>query len=119
MKKTLLMLIGMVLVTGNVWAQSSADGSWDFTMTSPMGSVTAKVLMVTEGTTLTGEFDLGAGRKWPIEEGVVDGNTISFKVNRDGAAMTYAMTASIEGNAAKGVATAMGSTAEWSMARAN
>jgi hypothetical protein len=119
MKKTLFTLLGMMLITGQLWAQSPVDGSWDFTMTSPMGSVTAKVLLATDGNSLIGEFDLGAGRKWPIEEGLVNGNTISFKVNRDGAAMTYVMNATIEGDSAKGVATAMGSTAEWSMTRAN
>ena len=119
MKKTLFTLLGMMLITGQLWAQSPVDGSWDFTMTSPMGSVTAKVLLATDGNSLIGEFDLGAERKWPIEEGLVNGNTISFKVNRDGAAMTYVMNATIEGDSAKGVATAMGSTAEWSMTRAN
>jgi hypothetical protein len=119
MKKTLFTLLGLMMVTSQLWAQSPIDGTWDFAMTSPMGSVNAKVLLVTDGTSLIGEFDLGAGRKWPIEEGLVNGNTISFKVTRDGAAMTYVMNATIDGDAAKGVATAMGSTAEWTMTRAN
>jgi hypothetical protein len=67
---------------------------------------------------LTGEFDLGNGRKWSIEEGRIDGNNISFKINRDGASMTYAMSAQVTGDEFTGTANAMGSVVDWSMKRA-
>jgi len=115
--RTLVMLCLIVVSTG-VWAQTPIDGEWDFTMSSPMGSVAAKVLMGTSGETLTGEFDLGNGRKWSIEEGRIDGNNISFKINRDGASMTYAMSAQVTGDEFTGTANAMGSVVDWNMKRA-
>lgn len=119
MKKYFLVLALFLVASNNLWAQSDVDGLWDFSMVSPMGTVNAKVTIFTDGSSLSGEFDLGEGRKWPIQNGSVNGNMITFSVTRDGAAMTYMMSATIEGDAAKGTATAMGSTADWSMTRAN
>jgi hypothetical protein len=86
-------------------------------MNSPQGSVTAKVIMKIEGAELTGEFDLGGGRTWPIEEGTIDGGDIAFSITRDGASMTYEMSGTIEGDSITGVASAMGTTIDWSMTR--
>ena len=99
-------------------AQSPAHGVWNFSMESPMGSVSAIVTINVGEDVLTGEFDLGGGRTWLIEDGTIDGNIISFNINRDGSSMTYIMTAQIEGNSMTGVAAAMGTTAGWSMIRA-
>jgi hypothetical protein len=54
--------------------QSPANGSWSFVMNSPMGSVTAKVELQSDGEGLTGSFDLGTGTTWPIENGSVKDN---------------------------------------------
>lgn len=116
MARILAVLI-LCVASAGVWAQTSIDGNWDFSMTSPMGTVNAKVSMKTEGDSLTGEFDLGGGRTWPIEEGKVDGQNISFKINRDGASMTYVMSAVVSGDQFSGIAAAMGTTADWSMKR--
>jgi hypothetical protein len=116
MLKIISMLVVLLMPTA-LLAQSPADGEWDFIMTSPMGSVTAKVQMTVAGENLTGEFDLGGGRKWPIEEGKVQGNNISFKITRDGASVVYQMSAEVSGDEFNGNATAMGSTAGWSMKR--
>ena len=86
-------------------------------MSSQMGTVDAVVTMLTQDGTLTGEFDLGNGRKWAIEEGTIEGNQIKFNINRDGAAMTYVMAATVEGNQVSGTASAWGSTVPWSMSR--
>jgi len=117
MTRTVLILV-LMLVSSSLWAQSPVDGTWNFSMDSPMGSATATVVMESEGSQLTGEFDLGGGRTWPIEEGTIDGNDIAFNINRDGASMTYEMSGSVEGDSIKGVATAMGTTIDWSMTRA-
>ncbi|MDP2282797.1 MAG: hypothetical protein Q8L06_01560 [Pseudohongiella sp.] len=119
MRKNILVLIVALFASTQLWAQSEVDGIWNFTMTSPMGSVNAKVVMITDGSSLTGEFDLGEGRKWPIQGGSVNGNNVNFSITRDGAAMTYVMSGTVDGDAAKGVANAMGSTVEWSMTRAD
>lgn len=115
-RRTLLVAV-LTLVSPMLWAQSPADGAWDFTMVNQMGSVNAKVMMKGEDATLTGEFDLGGGRTWEIEDGKIEGNIISFNINRDGASFTYVMSAQVDGDAIKGTATAMGSTVDWSMTR--
>jgi hypothetical protein len=104
--------------SGSLLAQSPVDGNWKFTMSSPFGQVTADVVLKTEGSLLTGEFDLGGGRKWSIEQGGVSGNTINFRITRDGANVTYLMNAEVNGNQVIGTSSAMGSTSAWSMSRA-
>jgi|TARA_B110000305_G_scaffold83129_1_gene93553 hypothetical protein len=95
------------------------DGSWDFTMSSPFGALTATVIMAADGETLTGSFDLGDGRIWPIEGGVADGDEISFRLDRDGSPMVYAMSATVEGDSVNGSASAMGTEVPWEMTRRN
>ncbi|MDO8907550.1 MAG: hypothetical protein Q7W55_03505 [Pseudohongiella sp.] len=99
-------------------AQDSADGLWDFVMSGPAGEVTAVVDLVVDGSTVIGQFDLGDGRVWPISNGTVNGDTISFDLVRGDSGVTYQMSATIQGDQASGKATAMGTTAEWTMTRA-
>ena len=96
---------------------SPADGTWDFSMSSPFGALTATVIMTAEGDTLTGSFDLGDGRTWPIDEGVADGNEISFRLDRDGSPMVYYMSATVDGDSIIGSASAMGTEVPWKMTR--
>ena len=96
-------------------SSSVADGTWDFTMSSPFGALTATVIMTAQGDTLTGSFDLGDGRTWPIDEGVAEGNEISLRLDRDGSPMAYGMLATIEGDSISG--NAMGTEAPWTMTR--
>tara|TARA_R110002072_G_scaffold1559_8_gene12965 strand:+ start:3690 stop:4055 length:366 start_codon:yes stop_codon:yes gene_type:complete len=101
-----------------LFAQDSADGLWNFVMTGPAGEVTAVVDIYSDGSVIIGQFDLGDGRIWPISNGTLNGNTISFSLARGDSGVTYQMTATIEGDKATGKATAMGTTAEWAMTRA-
>ena len=118
MIKKVITIVLITFASSVIWAQSQVDGTWDFSMSSPFGAlVSAKVTMQIEGATLAGEFDMGGGRKWPIEEGTVQGNEIAFKINRDGASMTYVMNATVDGNSIKGTANAMGSVVDWSMSK--
>ena len=98
-------------------AQSNVDGKWAFEMNSPMGSVTSQVELKAEGSKLTGQFDMGGGRTWPVENGTIEGNSISFTINRDGK-MTYEMKGKLEGDKIVGAAGAMGTSVEWAMTRA-
>lgn len=116
-RKTLL-AVALVVSSASVQAQSVVDGNWLFSMASPFGVVNADVVLITEGDTLTGQFDLGNGRVWPIENGTVAGTRISFSVNRDGANMTYLMSADIDSDSVVGSASAMGSTSDWTLTRA-
>lgn len=117
-KRTLLVAV-LTLVSPMIWAQSPADGVWNFSMVNQMGSVNATVMMKGEDAKLTGEFELGDGRTWEIEDGTIEGNVISFNINRDGASFTYVMNAQVNGDAIAGTATAMGATVDWSMTRSN
>jgi len=96
---------------------SPADGSWNFTMSSPFGALNAMVIMSADSGTLVGSFDLGDGRIWPIEDGVADGNEISFRLDRDGSPMVYDMSATVEGDSVNGSASAMGTEVPWTMTR--
>ena len=113
-----VILAALLAVSSTVAAaQSPADGRWTFTLTSPMGTVTANVEMKSEGETLTGTFEVN-GASWPIEKGSVSGDTITFVLNRPGATMSYDMLGKVNGDVVTGSAAAMGTTVDWSMARA-
>ena len=98
-------------------APPAADGTWDFTMSSPFGAINAVVTLNTLGDFLSGTFDLGNGRVWPIEDGVVSSNEIAFKVDRDGSPMVYDMSGTVNDPTITGIARAMGTEATWSMTR--
>ncbi len=111
-------LLGVLASCASAPASSPADGTWDFTMSSPFGgAVGAKVIMAADGGTLSGSFDLGNGRLLAIENGVVTDSQISFSIQRDGSDMVYEMSATIEGNTATGIAKAMGAEVPWTMTR--
>lgn len=102
-------------------ADSPADGTWKFSMSSPMGAVDASVRLKGDGETLTGAFVMGSDRVWDIEQGTIKGNAISFVVNRDrpmGGTMPYAMQGTINGDTITGTASAMGQSLDWTMTRA-
>jgi hypothetical protein len=107
----------IVSAIAGAFAQSGVDGKWAFEMSSPMGSVTAQVELKAEGNKLTGQFDMGGGRVWPVENGTIDGETVAFTINRDDR-MTYEMKGTLSGDRIAGVAGAMGTTVDWVMTRA-
>ena len=118
MKVKLLTALLTLLASSSLWAQSPAQGTWAFTMNSPFGAVNATVMMEAEGGVLSGEFDLGGGRKLAIENGSIEGDTLTFSITREGMmTMTYEMRATVDDDSIKGVAKAMGSEAPWSMTR--
>lgn len=113
-------LLVALCMSAVVAAASPVDGTWAFTMDSPMGSVAAAVTLKAEGETLTGEFDLGAGRTWKVEQGSVKGDEIRFVINRDrpsGGSMSYEMKGTLKGDTISGEASAMGTTVPWTIAR--
>ncbi len=113
-------IFSVAVMTSTAWADSEADGDWDFSMSSPFGQVSAKVTLKTDGDKLTGAFDLGGDRILEIQEGSIEGDTLSFSITRQGAmTMTYVMSASVDGDTVTGSAAAMGATAPWSMTRSN
>jgi hypothetical protein len=120
MTRLLLALTLAIGLTGSTRAAAPLDGQWDFAMSSPMGTVEAVVTLKADGTTLTGEFDLGGGRVWSIDDGAIDGDRITFQIDRDrpsGGAMTYGMSGTLKGDTITGSASAMGTTVDWTMMR--
>jgi len=120
MTRLLLALTLAIGLTGSTRAAAPLDGQWDFAMSSPMGTVEAVVTLKADGTTLTGEFDLGGGRVWSIDDGAIDGDRITFQIDRDrpsGGAMTYGMSGTLKGDTITGSASAMGTTVDWTMTR--
>jgi hypothetical protein len=113
-------LVLALCVSVAVGAASPVDGKWAFAMDSPMGSVAAAVTFTVNGETLAGEFDLGGGRTWKVEQGSVKGEEIRFTINRDrpsGGSMSYEMKGTLKGDTISGEASAMGTTVPWTITR--
>jgi hypothetical protein len=117
MKKILLPIALLILTSCASTSEPAINGAWDFAMSSPFGAVEANVTMAVSGASLSGQFDLGGGRTLAIEDGSVEGNTINFTIQRDGAAMTYGMSGTLEGDNITGIASAMGAEVPWTMTR--
>jgi hypothetical protein len=120
MTRLFLVLALALGMTGAPRAAAPIDGTWNFAMSSPMGTVEAVVTLKAEGTTLTGQFDLGGGRVWSIDGGTIDGDRITFQIERDrpsGGGMTYDMAGTLKGDTIAGAASAMGTTVDWTMSR--
>jgi hypothetical protein len=111
------LVVTLLSLSSSLSAQNSVDGFWDFSMGGPFGNVTAVVDLFSDGTDLIGQFELSDGQVWPIDNGTVNGNSISFDLVRGNSGVVYQMSATIQGDQAIGTATAMGTTAEWTMTR--
>jgi hypothetical protein len=58
-------------------AAMAVDGTWQITVDTPMGKQEGKLLLKTQGTTLTGTQE-GQGGSMSIDNGKVDGNTLTW-----------------------------------------
>jgi hypothetical protein len=80
----------------------SADGTWKVTLNSPMGSQDATLVLVTDGSSLTGRLS-GPQGEIDITDGAVDGDSLSWK-----ASLTQPMpleldfTATVDGDSIEG-----------------
>jgi len=74
----------------------SADGTWKLTMTTPMGTQTPILVLKEEGTALAGTME-GPQGTVPIEEGKVDGNSVSWAITAAQMAMKISFSATIDG----------------------
>lgn len=71
----------------------SVDGTWNITLNSPMGAQQGTLELKSEGSTLTGTMS-GPQGALALEEGTVDGNNATWKVN-----ITQPMAITIEASA--------------------
>jgi SAM-dependent methyltransferase len=85
----------------------AVDGEWVYKMPTPNGELEAKLILKTQGSTLSGTFFFPEDRKLEISEGTVEGNQLKFTVRRDrqgGGVMIYKMGGTVDGDQIKGTA---------------
>jgi hypothetical protein len=112
MTKRLLALFAM-----SALAALAADitGNWKATAEGPNGAMERTFTFKQDGTKLTGETVSSMLGKSTIQNGKVEGDTLSFSINADlgGNAMTINYTGKINGNEIKLKSEAGGNTFEW------
>lgn len=82
----------------------SADGTWNITLNSPMGSQDATIVLATDGSTLTGKMT-GQQGDLDITDGTVDGNNLAWKTSlTQPMPIELDITATIDGDSISGVA---------------
>ena len=80
----------------------SADGIWNCTINSPMGSQEGKMTLVTDGNSLSGKMDGPQGTQ-EFEGGTVEGNDLAWKMEMTSPMpMTLEVSASVDGDAISG-----------------
>ena len=80
----------------------SVDGTWNTTMSTPMGERKATLAVKSAGNALTGTFT-GEQGSAEIADGKVDGNKVSWKVSiQNPMPLTLEFTGTVDGNAMKG-----------------
>jgi hypothetical protein len=82
--------------------QMSVDGTWNMTMSTPMGERKATLTVKSAGNALTGTQS-GEQGSAEIADGKVDGNKLSWKVSiQNPMPLTLEFNGTVDGNAMKG-----------------
>ena len=80
----------------------SVDGTWDITMSTPMGDRKATLTLKSDGGTLTGTQGAD-GQSGPIFDGTTSGDDVAWKVSiTNPMPLTLAFTGKVEGDAISG-----------------
>ena len=80
----------------------AVDGSWNLTMTTPMGERSATLHLSSSGNTLTGT-QAADGNSAEIFDGVVNGDDLAWKVSiTNPMPLTLAFTGTVAGNSISG-----------------
>lgn len=103
MKLRLLVAVVLALVTAITpagWAQSPVDGKWEAKVKTQVGERVVAMTLKGEGAKLTGTVSDGTAGAAPIEEGIIEGDTISFKQTLDfgGSSVSFNYTGKVKGN---------------------
>lgn len=91
--------LALVLAVSLAGQAGRVDGEWVWRMRGATGEVTARVVLRTEGTGLTGTFHLSGGQRLEIGDGVVVDDDLRFTVRRrqrEGGTMVYEMVGRVE-----------------------
>jgi hypothetical protein len=65
------------------------DGKWSGSIDTPMGAIPLEFNFKADGATLTGSMGGQDGGQFPIKNGKIDGNRISFNVSVDFGGMSF------------------------------
>jgi hypothetical protein len=83
-------------------ASTSVDGAWKLRTQTPTGMRKSELVLVADGSTLTGEQSAD-GRSGPIADGTVSGNTVAWKISIvDPLRLTLQYNGTVRGNAMRG-----------------
>jgi hypothetical protein len=84
----------------------SADGTWNITVDTPMGTQSSTLELASDGASLTGTQS-GNGESGPIYEGSVDGDEVTWKVDiTRPMALTVTFKGKVDGDRISGKASA-------------
>jgi hypothetical protein len=81
----------------------SADGNWNLTVTTPMGAQQSTLTLKSNGGALEGTMT-GPQGTVPIEDGKIDGSSLSWSINAVQMAMKINFTAALDGDKISGEA---------------
>lgn len=80
----------------------SADGTWNITTNSPMGSQQSTLILATDGGALTGKMS-GPQGDIEIQDGTADGDNLTWKAQvTQPMAITLEVAATVEGDSISG-----------------
>ncbi len=84
-----LAVVLVLLVLGVTAFAADVDGTWTGTVQGPMGDFPVTFKFKADGTKLTGSTLGFDGAEVPIQDGKIDGNTITFSVTFDFGGMPF------------------------------
>ena len=90
MTQMVAMVLGVLLLAAPAFAHD-ADGKWEGSVETPMGTIPVGFEFKTDGPALTGTSLGPDGAGIPIKNGKVDGNKITFTVDLDFGGMAISL----------------------------
>ena len=93
-------LLYAVIAPASATADSPADGKWEAKVKTQVGEQTIRMNFKSDGDKLTGTVSAGTAGETSIEEGKIEGTTISFKQSVDlgGSNISFVYTGKLSGD---------------------
>ena len=98
--RRLALIVTLCVVTFAPLHAADVDGKWTGSIDTPMGAIPIAFSFKADGATLKGSMSGQDGGEFPIKNGKIDGNKISFNVSVDFGGMTldFVYTGSLSGD---------------------
>ena len=99
-----LALLAAVVLAAPASAQANVAGMWTITIQGPEGPAEAQAELVQDGSTFTGTISVDQAEGASIDNGTIEGNTISFvlTVSVQGQSFPLEVTGEVDGNMIEG-----------------